>query len=77
MTFLFTDVQGSTRLWEDFPDLMMQALDQQDEAIDNAVASHNGVSVPTERGFRQCVRSQAGGNPRHPSRAQRTAYNRR
>ena len=45
VTFLFTDVQGSTRLWEDFPDLMMQALDQHDAMIDDIVASHNGVSV--------------------------------
>ena len=45
VTFLFTDVQGSTRLWEDFPDLTMQALDQHDAVIDDVVASHNGVSV--------------------------------
>ena len=45
VTFLFTDIEGSTRLWEDAPDLMMKALTQHDEAIDRAVSSHNGVSV--------------------------------
>ena len=45
VTFLFTDIEGSTRLWEDAPDLMMKALTQHDEAIDVAVELHNGVSV--------------------------------
>ena len=45
VTFLFTDVEGSTRMWEEAPDFMMQALDQHDEVIDEAVASHDGYSV--------------------------------
>ena len=45
VTFLFTDIEGSTRLWEEAPDLMMSALDQHDHAIDKAVDAHNGVSV--------------------------------
>ncbi len=45
VTFLFTDVQGSTRMWEESPDLMMRALEQHDEAIDAAVDAHGGVSV--------------------------------
>ena len=45
VTFLFTDVQGSTRMWEESPDLMMRALEQHDEAIDEAVVANNGVSV--------------------------------
>ncbi len=45
VTFVFTDVQGSTRLWEDFPDLMMRALDQHEVVIDDAVDANNGVSV--------------------------------
>ena len=45
VTFLFTDIEGSTRLWEEAPDLMMSALDQHDQVIDKAVHAHNGVSV--------------------------------
>ena len=45
VTFLFTDVEGSTRMWEEAPDFMMQALDQHDEVIGEAVERHNGFSV--------------------------------
>ena len=45
VTFLFTDVEGSTHMWEESPDLMMKALEQHDQAIDEAVADNNGVSV--------------------------------
>lgn len=45
VTFLFTDVEGSTRLWEEAPSLMMDALRIHDEKIDEAVAEHNGLSV--------------------------------
>ncbi len=45
VTFLFTDVEGSTRMWEEAPESMMAALNQHDEAIDGAVDAHNGVSV--------------------------------
>ena len=37
VTFLFTDVEGSTHMWEEAPDLMMEALEQHDQAIDEAV----------------------------------------
>jgi len=45
VTFLFTDVEGSTRLWEEAPETMMEALQQHDDAIDQAVSNHAGVSV--------------------------------
>lgn len=37
VTFPFTDVEGSTRLWQDLPDVMMRALEQHDGVIDAAV----------------------------------------
>jgi len=45
VTFLFTDIEGSTRMWEEAPDLMMAALDQHDRVIDDAIGAHNGHSV--------------------------------
>jgi class 3 adenylate cyclase len=45
VTFLFTDIEGSTRLWEDAPDAMMDALRLHDEKVDVAVDKHHGVSV--------------------------------
>ena len=45
VTFLLTDIEGSTRMWEEAPDDMMDALDQHDEVIDEAVHAHNGFSV--------------------------------
>jgi predicted ATPase/class 3 adenylate cyclase len=45
VTFVLTDVEGSTRMWEQSPDLMMRALDHHDEVIDEAVGAHEGVSV--------------------------------
>jgi len=46
VTFLFTDVEGgSTRLFEEAPDLMLEALRQHDEAIGEAVVAHGGILV--------------------------------
>lgn len=45
VTFLFTDVEGSTRLWEDAPNSMMEALRLHDEAIGSAVEAHSGLSI--------------------------------
>lgn len=45
VTFLFTDVEGSTALWEDSPESMMGALNQHDEVIDAAAEGRGGVSV--------------------------------
>ena len=45
VTFVFTDVEGSTRLWEEAPDSMMEAIRQHDRAIEEAVEAHNGIPV--------------------------------
>ena len=45
VTFIFTDVEGSTRLWEQHPDAMRQAMRRHDELIEATVASNGGVVV--------------------------------
>src|SRR5690349_7433331 len=47
VTFLFTDLEGSTRLWEDFPEAMRHALARHDAILRDAVASHDGRVVKT------------------------------
>src|SRR5215472_9164811 len=45
VTFLFTDIEGSTRLWEQEPERMRPALAQHDALARAAVARHHGVVV--------------------------------
>ena len=47
VTFLFTDVEGSTRLWEDHPDVMHDALARHDTIVRSAIESHGGHVVKT------------------------------
>jgi predicted ATPase len=42
VTFLFTDVEGSTRRWEADPDGMRAALAAHDEVLRGAIAAHGG-----------------------------------
>ena len=42
MTFLFTDIQGSTRLWEQHPEAMKAALARHDAILRQAIESHGG-----------------------------------
>jgi len=41
-TFLFTDIEGSTKLWERYPDAMRGALARHDVLMRRAVADHQG-----------------------------------
>jgi predicted ATPase/class 3 adenylate cyclase len=41
-TFLFTDIEGSTRLWDQFPDAMLSALDQHDALLGEAIVCAGG-----------------------------------
>src|SRR5262245_51646869 len=43
VTFLFTDLESSTRLWEDQPAAMADALARHDEILRDAVDAHEGV----------------------------------
>ena len=43
ITFLLTDVVGSTRLWENAPGVMPSTLDRHDQLIELAVSANNGV----------------------------------
>jgi class 3 adenylate cyclase len=45
VTFLFTDIEGSTRLWEDHPKAMQGALARHDELLRGAIEAHDGHVV--------------------------------
>jgi len=42
VTFLFTDIEGSTRLWESAPEAMRDALARHDQLLRTSVAEHGG-----------------------------------
>lgn len=42
MAFLFTDIEGSTRRWEQYPDTMMDVVARHDAEIDTVVNEHGG-----------------------------------
>src|SRR5579862_8413681 len=45
VTFLFTDIEGSTRLWEEHPEAMQAALARHDALAGTIIARHEGVLV--------------------------------
>jgi predicted ATPase/class 3 adenylate cyclase len=47
VTFLFTDVEGSTRLWEQHADAMRQALARHDEIVRGVIDASGGRVVKT------------------------------
>jgi predicted ATPase/class 3 adenylate cyclase len=49
VTFLLTDIEGSTRLWETEPEAMEVALQQHDRLLAEVIESHGGAVV-TSRG---------------------------
>ena len=44
---MFTDIEGSTRLWQTAPDAMRGALARHDEIVRSAVESHGGYVFST------------------------------
>jgi predicted ATPase/class 3 adenylate cyclase len=49
VTFLFTDMEGSTRAWEAHPGETRAALQQHDEIVTRGIEAHDGVMI-LERG---------------------------
>jgi predicted ATPase/class 3 adenylate cyclase len=47
VTFLFTDIEGSTALWEQQPEAMSAALARHDAVMRDAIASRNGIVFRT------------------------------
>ena len=47
VTFLFTDIEGSTTRWEQHPAAMKAALGQHDTLMRAAFAAHAGVVIQT------------------------------
>ncbi len=45
VTFLFSDIEASTRLWEEVPEEAMRVLARHDEIIESEVAAKRGVIV--------------------------------
>ena len=43
VTFLFTDLEGSTRLWEAHPEAMREALARHDLVVEDAIGRHGGT----------------------------------
>jgi class 3 adenylate cyclase len=46
VTFLFTDVEGSMRLWEEAHERANEALARHDEIIEGVVGRHSSVLAP-------------------------------
>jgi predicted ATPase/class 3 adenylate cyclase len=47
VTFLFTDIEGSTRLWESAPEAMRVAIARHDEIVRRAIEAHGGYVFAT------------------------------
>src|SRR6266566_1518138 len=47
VTFLFTDIEGSTKRWEQFPEQMRHALVRHDTILREAIVAHGGYVFKT------------------------------
>src|SRR5438552_12909201 len=47
VTFLFTDIEGSTRLWEEYAEAMRMALARHDALLRQAIGQHRGYIFKT------------------------------
>jgi len=49
LTFMLTDVVGSTRAWESAPAAMREAMAGHDRIVDDCLTQHHGTEVPSGR----------------------------
>src|SRR5689334_13523525 len=61
VTFLFTDIEGSTRLWEQFPEAMRESLARHDTLLTAAITRWGG-SVFNTMGDGFCAAFTEAGN---------------
>jgi class 3 adenylate cyclase len=47
VTFLFTDIEGSTRLWQEHPESMRDSLATHDRLMRSTIESHSGYVFST------------------------------
>ena len=47
VTFLFTDIEGSTRMWEQYPRAMQAAIARHDALLREAIEQHGGYVFKT------------------------------
>ncbi len=59
VTFLFTDIEGSTRLWERATEAMRRALARHDELLHEVVERHKGIVFKTVGDSFCCVFEQS------------------
>lgn len=55
VTFLFTDLEGSTRLWEDDPDAMRAAMARHDALLDDAMRLTAAISHEDDWYVARCL----------------------
>src|SRR5260221_11117488 len=48
VTFLFTDIEGSTKLWEENPEMMKSALARHDALLRKIIEHHGGYGFKTK-----------------------------
>ena len=49
LTFMLTDLVGSTRAWESAPAAMRKAMEGHDHIVDDCLTQHHGTEVPSGR----------------------------
>lgn len=59
-TFLFTDIEGSTRLWEAHPEAMKEVMREHDNSLRQMITEQDGLIFKhTGDGFASCFRTPA------------------